>query len=556
VATAAVAGLLLLHTPARAVSPRTFPGAKPKDLLLLAREAEAKGKWARACEIYDDLVRIDRGRSDYRRGFRRCFRRYQQMKRFLDPSYRKMTSRKAGLTYSDAILLYRRILEGLQQHHVDKSRAVAKRLYQRGLEEFRFALENEVFQRLLVNPKEFTRPGEKKKAVERFLAKLKKMWAGNSIRSVAQAEDALRGVAMAAQKPVKFGGLNLSATSVVLEFACGACTALDEYTFYLTPSQLAKMKAALAADKFIGIGIELCLRSEKLVVSKVLRGSPADGKLQVLDEVTRIGKRSTTDLTPEEAMDLLKGEVGTTVEIEFIRGMQGAELVVVKREKLTPRSVEYGWLWQKVDMAMADEKTDFGYLQINSFIKTTPQELDEAIAALKDGGVRGLILDLRGNSGGSLKAALDCARRFLSNGVIVSTRTNDGKLVKHYVRNGSAVVPWTSVPLVVLVDGDTASSAEVLAGALKENKRAKLVGQTTFGKVCSQKVYQLTAVRTVVGAVRITVARFLSPNGQPYSGRGIVPDVAAERHIGLNQADDNQLFEAKRTLKESMAPPM
>src|SRR5262249_10640623 len=157
---------------------------------------------------------------------------------------------------------------------------------------------------------------------------------------------------------------------------------------------------------------------------------------------------------------------------------------------------------------------------------------------LKAGGVKGVILDLRGNSGGSFDAAVNSARRFLTGGVIVSTRNHQAKVTRHMVRNGSGIVPLT-VPMVVLVDGETASAAEILAGALKENGGAKLVGQTTYGKGCSQGLFQLAAVKggTVVGAIRITMAKFLSPKGEAYSGRGIAPDRFAERHLDPSGLD-------------------
>jgi carboxyl-terminal processing protease len=244
------------------------------------------------------------------------------------------------------------------------------------------------------------------------------------------------------------------------------------------------------------------------------------------------------------------------VELAVARDGMEMQPVSLKRRKLTPRSVEFGWLWQK-SMSVSTERTEIAYIQIYNFQKTTPQELDNAILALKEGGVKGLILDLRGNAGGSFEAAVDSARRFLSSGMIVATKDKQAKVTKHMVRNGSTIVPLT-VPMVVLVDGETASAAEVLAGALKENGRARLVGQTTFGKGCSQGLLQLVAVKggTAVGAIRITMAKFLSPKGEAYSGRGISPDIFAERHLDLSGMDDHQLEEAKAEIEKLTPRPM
>jgi len=258
-------------------------------------------------------------------------------------------------------------------------------------------------------------------------------------------------------------------------------------------------------------------------------------------------------------MDRLRGKVGTIVELGITSDGMFVRPVVLKRQELAPRSVEFGMLWETpMPMStMERQKTDIGYIQILNFQKATPQELDNAILFLKDGGLKGLILDLRGNAGGSFEAAVDCARRFLSSGVIVTTKDSQAKLTRHMVKSGSMIVPLT-VPMVVLVDGDTASAAEILAGALKDNGKAKLVGQTTFGKGCSQRLLQLTAVKggAVVGAIRVTVAKFLSPKGEAYSGRGISPDVFAERHLDPDGMDDHQLEEAKVLVQELIPRPM
>jgi carboxyl-terminal processing protease len=168
--------------------------------------------------------------------------------------------------------------------------------------------------------------------------------------------------------------------------------------------------------------------------------------------------------------------------------------------------------------------------------------------------MKALVLDLRDNPGGLFEVAVEVAKRFLSSGVIVSTQHQDPKLnMVYHARNPAAL----TLPLVVLVDGDTASAAEVLAGALKENKRARLVGQTTYGKGCSQGLLPLPPVGQLklprepggrpTGGLRITVARFFSPTGYPYSGRGVVPHLLVERHLMSESMadDDQQLAEAR-----------
>jgi carboxyl-terminal processing protease len=190
------------------------------------------------------------------------------------------------------------------------------------------------------------------------------------------------------------------------------------------------------------------------------------------------------------------------------------------------------------------------------------QELDNALLELAKVDVKALILDLRGNSGGLMDAAIEVAERFLSKGmIIVSTQHYDPKYNTTYrVRNEQAF----ALPMVVLVDGDTASAAEVLAGALKDNNRARLVGQTTFGKGCSQEVVRLPSQGLLkvppelggvqTGAIRITVARFLSPGRQPYSGRGVVPHRLVERQTLPESLGDNQIEEARSEAQRLIDP--
>ena len=227
----------------------------------------------------------------------------------------------------------------------------------------------------------------------------------------------------------------------------------------------------------------------------------ACGSCYALDEYTSY-------LTPNQYRDLsdvLKGAVG------FVSSVQGSM-----------------------------KNSEIGYLQIGLFQETTPQEVEAAFNELTKSGMKGLALDLRGNSGGCLEAAVETARRFLSTGVIASTENYDAKLSTIYQsRNPDA---WV-VPLVLLVDGDTASAAEVLAGAMKENGRARLIGQPTFGKGFSQALVKLPdALGNVpTGGMRLTIARFFSPKGLPYAGQGVTPDLTLPRNDGMNMAEDQQL---------------
>jgi carboxyl-terminal processing protease len=532
----------LILPQAWAVSTATSGGGGVKDPLEeRAEELRQQGKWADACKLFNELMRADRAK--YRERFQYCFRRLLQVQRHVDESYRRDA---LSLSYSQAIRLYELVLDGLQKHHVDRSRADAALLFRQGLEEFKAALDNPGFRSRYF-------PSVPDKEIQQLKARLEQEWGNKAVRGNADAVEQVREVAMAAQKC-----LDLDATAVVLEFACGACNALDDYTFYLTPAQYRSLFVA-AKGRHFGVGIDLTARDNKMIVSRVLRGSPAYfAGIKIEDQVTHIGKKSTAEMTPEGAMDLLRGPVGTTVKVGITSDGMFVREIPLKRQKLAPRSVEFGMLWETISMSMERQRTDVGYVQIQNFQDSTPQELDTAIQALRGEGMKALVLDLRGNPGGSFQAAVDCARRFLASGVIVTAQDKDGKQTKYLVKAGDDPAAPLMVPLVVLVDGNTASSAEILAGALQGNGRAQLVGQTTYGKGCSQRLLRLEIKgKPMAGAIRITVAKFFSPkNGQPYSGNGLTPDHLVDNPSESGPMSDLQLDTARREAQKAIVAPM
>ena len=192
-------------------------------------------------------------------------------------------------------------------------------------------------------------------------------------------------------------------------------------------------------------------------------------------------------------------------------------------------------------------------MRITCFQETTLQEVKEALASLQTVGMKVLILDLRGNPGGLFKSAVQVAELFLPEGIIVVSHTH--MQFKDKKMSGPIKVESMNpllVPMVVVIDGDTASSAEVLAGALKENGRAKLIGQTTFGKGSIQCIIPLEKppFDKMPGGIRITVAKLLSPSWQPYSGKGIKPN------HDFDPEGNAVLAEAQRLLLEMLAKAM
>jgi carboxyl-terminal processing protease len=508
----------------------TFEGPG-KSLRDQAERLERLGDWGAAAEKYDELLRLDRRQTAVRERFQYCLRRYCQVTRLRDSSYRKEV---LSLKYPQAVRLYEMVLQNLLQQSLEKDRVTPGILFKSGLEEFGYALSGPEFC--------FDHLGGMRP--EQTLAlrtKLQTQYAGRKRMTFEEAVESMREVVMKAANHYP----NINPATVVMEFLCGACLALDDYTTYLTPRQLRELCAALKG-RSVGVGLRLRSHEHKILIADVLPESPAGESMPLLlrdDHITAIDGKSTMTMAPETVADLLEGDEGTTVDLEIISPANGTHIVTLRRRALFTPSITLRRVVGSV-----------GYLKVHCFQETTLHEFDQQMGELLKADCKSLILDLRGNPGGLFDVAVDIARRFLPEGIIVTTQQQDAKSRKVYrAENG---MPLT-MPLVVLVDGDTASAAEVLAGALKENHRARLVGQTTYGKGCLQhflvlpgegelRLPNVPAVGAGTGGIRITVARFYSPTGQPYTGRGVDPHVFSETDLQLDQAR----LEAQRLLTD------
>jgi carboxyl-terminal processing protease len=399
----------------------------------------------------------------------------------------------------DVFAVYAKVLQILQVHYVDLDRTSAGRLFQQGLLEMRCALEDDVFRQ---NYLADARP----EAVAGFRTQLLE-WDYNAVVDAAAAREQLRKVGKLAQDK-----LHLPLPVVAFEFVCGACNSLDEYTAYLTPSQVSEMRA-LMRGKFASPGIEVAVVDQKLVIGQIHPQSPAARRFKVGDRIVRVDRQKVDPEAPSEVRASLRGEPGSYVEVEI----QSADGTSTRTEKLERQpyvmpSVEYE----------PEPQQGVGYARVMCFTETTVQELKDAIGRLQSAGMKALVLDLRGNPGGLFKPSVQTAEMFLPDGIIVHTQSRSSEFNEtHRSHNPNAFL----FPLVMLIDSETASSAEVVAGALKENDRARLVGQTTFGKGSIQCIVPLEIVSA---GVKITVARFLSPSGQPYNGRGVTPHAIVE----------------------------
>ena len=311
---------------------------------------------------------------------------------------------------------------------------------------------------------------------------------------------------------------------VLMEYVCGILNVLDQYTCLLTPTQFLDMTNQINGE-FVGIGVELKTVKGELKVVRPITGSPAQkAGLRPGDSIIAVDGQRTADSTPEKISNRLQGESGSTVYLEIARRNMPNQTIAIVRQPVKSPCVE--------DVKILDETNGVGYMKINHFQKTTAAELDAALLYLNNQRMRSLIIDLRGNPGGLLSAAVEASNRFISDGTIVSTK---GKNPQEN-HNFFATQPKTlSVPLVVLIDKNSASASEIFAGAMKDSRRGIIVGTQSYGKGSVQGIFPLQ--NSSLG-LRMTTVKFYSPLGKPFVRVGVSPDIEVRKAALLNEDED------------------
>lgn len=320
----------------------------------------------------------------------------------------------------------------------------------------------------------------------------------------------------------------------------------DRYTMFSTPAQTDVSRTRLEQE-YEGIGAYIDQEEGfPVLLGPVHDDTPAaEAGLRSGDIVLAVDGTDVEGMLLEDVIALIKGPAGTEVTLTIFRPDTGEEFdVTLTRARIEVASVE------------GEVREDgLAYVRLSVFGGTTADELDAVLDELLDQDPRGLILDLRGNGGGYLRAAQEVLGRFLSDGVATYQADRDGSLYPHPIIKGRARV--YDLPMVVLVNGGSASASEIVAGALQDNGRATLIGEQTFGKGSIQHVFDLEDG----SSLRVTVARWLTPKGREIQERGLTPDYIvpltpedfeAERDPQLDAAAD---FLLGRPLPPSAATP-
>jgi carboxyl-terminal processing protease len=310
----------------------------------------------------------------------------------------------------------------------------------------------------------------------------------------------------------------------------------DPYTRFMDPQQFQSLNNQTSGEMSgVGIKLEVNPRTQQLVVAEAIENSPAaKAGIKSGDIIVAIDGKSTKNMNLEGAISLIRGEIGKSITLKIARGGKSPFDIALTRAQIEVASV--------FSEVKQEGKLKVGYIRLAEFSSHSSEQMQKAIKDLNRKQVNAYVLDMRGNPGGLLQASVEIARMWLDNGTIVKTVDRKGGNEDFRAVQGAL----TQLPMAVLVDGNSASASEILAGALKDNRRAQIVGAQTFGKALVQSVHSLSDG----SGMAVTVAHYYTPNGTDIGHKGVTPDVK----VDLNVNEQKNLAESPALLGSNQDP--
>lgn len=316
----------------------------------------------------------------------------------------------------------------------------------------------------------------------------------------------------------------------------GLLSSLDDpYTTFMSPAENKRFKEDIQGE-FSGIGVELTVKNNMPTVVAPISGSPAEkAGIKANDLIVEVDGVKTSEIGFNEIIDKIRGNAGTTVKLKVLsQNSEDAKEISIERQNIVVKSVEWSIRNNSDKKIMV--------VQIKQFGDDTEKLFEEMSKEAVNSKVDGVILDLRNNPGGYLETAIDLASYFIKDGVVVTEKGKDSK-AKEYKAKGQAKL--ANIPTAVLINNGSASASEILAGALRDRLKSVLIGEKSFGKGSVQELIDLSDG----SAVKITVAKWYTPNGNQINGEGISPDIAITDEESTEA--DEQITSAMDTLQNS-----
>ena len=310
----------------------------------------------------------------------------------------------------------------------------------------------------------------------------------------------------------------------------------DPYTRFMDPQQFQSLNNQTSGEMSgVGIRLEANPRTKQLTVAEAIENSPASkAGIKTGDVIVEIDGKSTKSMTLDGAISLIRGEIGKSITLKIARSGKSPFDIPLTRAQIEVSSV--------FSAVKQEGALKVGYIRLSEFSSHSSEQMQKAIKNLNSQQVSAYVLDMRGNPGGLLQASVEIARMWLDNGTIVKTVDRKGGNEDFRAVQGAL----TQLPMAVLVDGNSASASEILAGALKDNRRAQIVGAQTFGKALVQSVHSLSDG----SGMAVTVAHYYTPNGTDIGHKGVTPDVK----VGLSLLEQRNLADSPALMGSAQDP--
>lgn len=485
-----------------------------RSAMSIGEEMERSGLWLEAVRHYERALERWPNDDDLKYGRRRARVHFRVERRYSDHSFKNSL---LGFSQDHALDLFDETAGRIRNSFVDPLSQLS--IVAHGTESLYIALANPRFVEANLPPAiTDSEKKARKKSIQEFRQLLREQYWNKQVYNSQHARSVIVEVSRHANRSLK-----IAPSAVVMEYVFGGCNALDDYSGFLTADRLSDLYSNIDGE-FVGLGVEM--KEEKdfgMLLVNVLPESPASiGGLRKGDRITWIDGRDIRSASIDEAAALMRGQTGSRVKLRIHRQAENRDWeAVLIRRAVTVKSIPVA--------EIVDGDYKIGYIELAGFQKTTASEMEAALAKLSRSGMKALVLDVRGNPGGLLTAAVAVLDKFIDEGVLVSTKGRSGDQNWTYRAHRPGTL---DIPLVLLTDGDSASASEIVAGAVRDHRRGTIVGRQTYGKWSVQSIFNVGRET----GLRLTTAKFYSPDGLNHSKVGVEPDVIVEEPIEHNVA--------------------
>ena len=484
-----------IPTSSQATVPATIdtPAAlQPEEVLRVGKALEQQRRWQEAIQHYEKSLKLLPLNKQITERMQISRVHLDVTRRYADRSFIESVERS---TPAQSIEVYQDVVSKLETYYVDS------------IDYYKLALYGTAFLEVALTERDFIQkhlPKTPAASIENFRRNVHRLVFGKKVGNANDLKNLALLVASEAQEQI-----GLMPTATIFEFISGSVGLLDPYSSILTPGEYREIMSQIEGN-LIGLGVELWAEGNELRIVDVFKGSPAaQAGLLPGHYILEVDGQTIVSIGAKRAADMLRGPENSSVKLVISSGGDQSVAIDVVRRRVEIPSVSSAEM----------RNGQIGYIRITNFQKTTVNEVSRALFDLSSQGMKSLVIDLRRNPGGLLESAVELADYFIVRGGIVSTRGRNTSENRNYTAHAAGT--W-DMPLVVLIDAESASASEIFAGAIRDHDRGYIVGQISYGKGSVQGVFPS---ERGIGGLRLTVSRFYSPSGTAISQRGITPHV-------------------------------